>query len=294
MILRPNYIVFFIVLLVLGCGTDHDPVSTPDPVEDWYTISSIDSQTWAIQEPKSSQANVSYLIAGSDRAIMFDSGTGENKGQDGSKMMYKVQELTQLPVTLLLSHFHFDHNHNVAEFDEIALPNLSFLKDGIGEGDVYDFSEAELFVGSRPATITVGEWLPLEKDIDLGERNIQIVNLPGHTRESVVIVDHNEKRAFTGDFLYSGALFAFDASDLRVYLRSMEKFLTIIDESYTLYGAHGSPKVSYQYLLNSKGLLDCIVNGDCYTETITTVFGKNATIYFSKTDGTAFYLVHSD
>lgn len=291
---RSNYIVFFIALFMLRCASDNDSVSTLDPVEDWYSISSIDSQTWAIQEPKSSQANVSYLIAGSERAIMFDSGTGENKGQDGIKMMYKVLELTDLPITLLLSHFHFDHSKNVAEFDQVAFPNLSFLREGVDDGDVYNFSEAELFVGSTPATITVGEWLPLGKDIDLGEKKIQIVNLPGHTRESVVIIDHDKKRAFTGDFLYSGALFAFDANDLRTYLRSMEKFLTIIDESYILYGAHGTPKVSYQSLLNSKSLLECIVNGDCYTETITTVFGKSATIYFSETDGTAFYLVHSD
>ena len=294
MIFRPNYLVFFTTLLILGCATDNDPVSTPDPVEDWYTISSIDSRTWAIQEPKSSQANVSYLIAGSEWAIMFDSGTGENKGQDGSKMLYKVQELTDLPVTLLLSHFHFDHSKNVAEFDQVAFPNLSFLRESVDEGGVYNFSKAELFVGSTPATITVSEWLPLGKDIDLGEKKIQIVSLPGHTKESIIIIDHEEKVVFTGDFLYSGALFAFDVNDLRTYLRSMEKFLTIIDESYTLYGAHGTPKVSYQTLLNSKSLLDCIVNGDCYTETITTVFGRSATIYFSETDGTAFYLVHSD
>ncbi len=294
MIFKPNYAVFALVLLGQGCNTENEPVISQAQKENWYTVQSIDSQTWALQEPRSSQANVSYLIAGDKRAIMFDSGTGENKGQDGNRMSYKVKELTDLEVTLLLSHFHFDHNQNVSEFDRIALPSLSFLKDGVNDENVYSFSKHELFVGSRPLSITVNEWLPLEKNIDLGGKNIQIINLPGHSRESVVIVDHDKKRAFTGDFLYSGALFAFDANDLRTYLRSMDKFISIIDESYTLYGAHGSPKVSYQYLLNSKSLLECIVNGNCYTETITAVFGKDATIYSSENGETFFYLVHTD
>ncbi|MDW3211204.1 MAG: MBL fold metallo-hydrolase [Reichenbachiella sp.] len=294
MMCKPTYAILLFTLLSFACSKDNDSVSIPDPVEDWYVVSSIDNRTWALQEPKSSQGNVSYLITGSERAIMFDTGTGENKGQDGSRMMYKVKELTDLPVTLLLSHFHFDHNQNVNEFDQIALPKLSFLFEGVNEDDVYEFSSSELFVGSRPTSISVSEWLPLNSDIDLGDRHIQLVNLPGHTDESVVIIDHEKKSVFTGDFLYSGALFAFDAGDLRTYLRSMEKFLTIIDESYTLYGAHGSPKVSYQYLLNSMSLLECIIEDDCYTESITTVFGKNATFYSSESDETYFYLVHSD
>lgn len=292
--LNPNYLILLLFFLILGCTKESEPVSTAVQIEDWYTVSLIDNQTWAIQEPKSSQGNVSYLIAGTERAIMFDTGTGENKGQDGSKIMYQVKELTALPVTLLLSHFHFDHNQNVSEFEDIALPSLSFLKEGVNENDEYVFSGSELFVGSRPSTITVSEWLPIGSNIDLGERNIQLINLPGHTKETVVIIDHDRKTVFAGDFLYSGALFAFNAVDLNVYLRSMDKFLTIVDESYTLYGAHGTPRVPYQHLLNSKNLLDCIVNSDCYTETLTAIFGRNATIYSSEEGGTSFYLVHED
>ena len=41
-------------------------------IDDWYAIEAIDTQTFAINEPKSSQYNTSYLIVGDARAIVFD------------------------------------------------------------------------------------------------------------------------------------------------------------------------------------------------------------------------------
>lgn len=291
--MKPNLFVFITTFLLLGCTKESDSPRPVDKPENWYDVSSVDGQTWIIQEPRSSQANVSYLISGTDRAIMFDAGTGENKGQDGTKMLYQVQEITNLPVTLLLSHFHFDHNQNVEEFEKVAFPDLSYLREAVDEEDVYSISKSELFVGGIPSSIKVSEWLPIGANIDLGNRNIQLISLPGHARESVVVLDHDKKQAFMGDFLYSGALFAFDATQLRTYLNSMDKFIEIVGEDYTLYGAHGIPKVSYQHLLDSRELLHCIVNGNCYSESLTTVFGKNATIY-SSLDGRAnLFLVHA-
>ena len=41
-------------------------------IDDWYAVEAIDAHTFAINEPKSSQYNTSYLIVGETRAIMFD------------------------------------------------------------------------------------------------------------------------------------------------------------------------------------------------------------------------------
>ena len=46
-------------------------------IDDWYAVEAIDPQTFAINEPKSSQYNTSYLIIGNTRALMFDAGSGE-------------------------------------------------------------------------------------------------------------------------------------------------------------------------------------------------------------------------
>jgi hypothetical protein len=53
-------------------GETYGPAS--NMIDDWYAVELIDAQTFAINEPKSSQYNTSYLIAGNERAIMFDAG----------------------------------------------------------------------------------------------------------------------------------------------------------------------------------------------------------------------------
>ena len=47
--------------------------------DDYYTIERLDSRTIAIGEPRYYQQNISYLILGEDRAILFDAGAGSRK-----------------------------------------------------------------------------------------------------------------------------------------------------------------------------------------------------------------------
>ena len=83
--------------------------------DDYFTLESIDSQTIAIGEPRYWQQNYSYLILGQSRTILFDSGPGLRDIKPA------VASLTTLPVTVVSSHFHFDHVGNHTKFDQIAL-----------------------------------------------------------------------------------------------------------------------------------------------------------------------------
>lgn len=286
------FCLYMALVLVVPACTDSKDDDDPEETENWYTVTDIDESTWIFSESRSSQANVSYLIAGSERAIMLDGGTGENKGQEGSKMMYKIKETTKLPVTLLLSHFHFDHNQNISEFEQVAFPELDFLKTAADEEDVYHFTQDDLFVGTIPSAVKVTEWLPLESDIDLGGRYIQLVNLPGHTDESVVMIDYERKLVFMGDFMYNGTLFVFDENDLEPYITSIEKLLTLVDDSFVFFGAHGRPGVSYQRLNYALGLLECITTSDCFEESTVVVFGKESTHYTALDGSASILLVH--
>lgn len=279
---------------LVSCNKENETSRLGEFKENWYTVSSIDQGTWVFEEPRSSQGNVSYLIAGTARAIMFDAGTGENRGQDGNRILYKIKETTDLPITLLLSHFHFDHNRNIGEFEHVAFPDLDFLRQKVDADNVYSFTRDDLFEGSFPRSVKVSEWLPLGSDIDLGDRMIQVVNLPGHTDESVAIIDHQNKVAFLGDIVYNGALFVFESEDLQVYLSSIERLLTLVDESYVLYGAHSTPLVAHKELIKTRDLLNCIVNSTCYTISSAVVLGKNTTVYQSEDRSATILLIHSD
>lgn len=279
-------ITFFTILLLTISSCSKSPVSTGGdddnnpPQENWYKTSTLNSGTHIIEEPKSSQANVSYLIKGTTKAIMFDTGSGENKGINGVKIKYLINKLTDLPITLLLSHFHFDHNQNISEFDKIAFPDLSFLRQKVVNG-IYTFSSEELFSGSYPASTKVTEWLPVNTDIDLGNRIIQLVNIPGHTKESIAIIDKTNKMAFLGDYLYNGPLFLFDKNDINTYKQTVDYLILNLDSEYKLFGAHGFPEVSYSKLKNLQDFISCIQNDICKPVS-EFVWGYNTLLYENK------------
>ena len=277
-----KYVVFLLLFLVVfGCKKDEPIIEEPVVLEpyqvveiesNWFDISYEEPKTYIIEEPMSYEGNVSYLVLGDDRAIMFDTGTGENPEVNGTHIKYIIDEITSLPVTLLLSHFHYDHNQNIEEFDWIAFPDIPYLQENISADSIYTFTSEELVFGSYPGEVHVDEWLPLETDIDLGGKTVQLIDLEGHSQESIALIDKTNKIAFLGDFLYNGFLFVFDEADLPVYEESANYLLSVLDEEYRLFGAHGSPAMPFSRLELLSEFLSCINTNAC-SGTSTTVFG---------------------
>lgn len=65
--------------------------------DDYYVVGDLGDGTYAIGEPRYGQCNFSYLIVGSQRALLFDSGPGI---RDIGKV---VKTLTSLPIVALPS-----------------------------------------------------------------------------------------------------------------------------------------------------------------------------------------------
>jgi len=271
--------ILFLILLSSCSKSDKktNPITIEPVMENWYRTTTLLTDTHIIEEPKSSQGNVSYLIKGDTKAIMIDTGSGENNGYKGSKINYLTNDLTDLPITLLLSHFHFDHNQNINEFTNIAFPDISFLKQKV-VNNVYNFSEEDLFSGTYPENTIVTEWLPLNTDIDLGNRIIQLINIQGHTKESVAVIDKTNKLAFLGDYLYNGTLFLFDVNDVDSYKTSVDYLISILDSDYRLFGAHGTPEINFAKLKELQDFLICIQNNSCSPKS-QVVWGKDAYLY---------------
>ena len=279
--MKKNIVTLTILFLILitGCSKEDEKliIKTEPVMENWYRTSTILSNTHIIEEPNSSQGNVSYLIKGDTKALMIDTGSGENLGFEGKKIKYLTKGLTSLPITLLLSHFHFDHNQNIDEFTNVAFPDLAFLRQKT-VNDVYTFSQEELFSGTLPKSATVKEWLPLNTNIDLGNRSIQLINIKGHTNESVAVIDKTYKLAFLGDFLYNGTLFLFDVNDIKNYKTSVDYLISILDSNYRLFGAHGTPEISFSKLKELQDFLSCIQSSSCVPQS-QTVWGRNTSLY---------------
>ena len=69
----------------------------------------------AISEPRQAEGVTSFLIVGSKRAVLLDSGLGVGR------ISGVVQRLTTLPVVVINSHTHFDHVGGNSEFADCAI-----------------------------------------------------------------------------------------------------------------------------------------------------------------------------
>lgn len=209
-------------------------------IDDYYIVADLGQKTFAIGEPRYGQCNFSYLIVGSTRALLFDTGPGVRNIQTA------VRTLTDLPVMALPSHLHFDHTGNLAHFSDVALPYLPALRAQIHDGRFsLGFYQFLGFVeGFKRPSFQVSHWVPSGGDIDLGDRKVVLVSVPGHTPDSVVLMDRQANRLFAGDFIYPSDIYAFlPGANLHDYAESARRVLALIDDQTAVYGAHGCDRL---------------------------------------------------
>jgi glyoxylase-like metal-dependent hydrolase (beta-lactamase superfamily II) len=135
-----------------------------------------------------------YLLEGDEKAVLIDAGT---KITDLDKI---VMQLTDKPVTLILTHVHPDHVGAAGYFPEVYL--------NVGDKEA----------ASQMMPNYKGEFKYLKDDqiIDLGGRQLRVVFTPAHTLGSTTYIDKKAGYGFSGDSFGSGnlLLFAGTFSDL--------------------------------------------------------------------------------
>ena len=226
-------------LLLVAAAARADPALPPLAAgetwfDDWYAVERIDEHTFAIAEPRYDQHNLEYLIVGSDRALLFDSGPGVRD------IRRVVASLTKRPVIAAFSHLHFDHVGGLAQFASVGsldLPSIRARADAQGRFMPSLLQHAAL---GRPRW-RISEWWPPGGAIDLGGRTLRAISVPGHTPESLALYDAERGQLFSGDFLYPGDLYAFGpGSDLAAYRDSARRVLALTrgQDALAIYGAH--------------------------------------------------------
>jgi hydroxyacylglutathione hydrolase len=230
--------------------------------DDYYIVQAIDPQTFAIGEPRYHQQNFNYLIAGSERAILFDAGAGFRD------IRPVVDALTDRPVTFVPSHFHFDHVGNEVTFESVAVVDLPHLRDR-ADGGVLQLEWHEHLgaaEGYQAPSLAVEEWLEPGGLIDLGGRALRVLFTPGHTDDSISLLDESAGYLFTGDFIYPGPLYAFmPNSSMGDYLQGAQTVLAAATD-VRIFGAHrdyppGTPEQSLADVRDLHQALEAIRSG---------------------------------
>lgn len=222
-------------------------VTVPDP---WFEVYRVGPGVFAIYEPKQAEEVISYLIVGQKRALLFDTGMGISN-------IRKLSEgLTSLPLNVLNSHTHNDHVGDNWRFrkQEIYGMDTSFTRAN-AKGSRAD-AQAELATGQLcgplPASFDaksystrpfqIGHWLHDEDSIDLGGRVLQVIAAPGHTPDSIALLDRQNGLLFTGDTYYPGPIFLYrPETNLEAYEATMKKLSGMAPRLKLLLPAHNVP-----------------------------------------------------
>jgi hydroxyacylglutathione hydrolase len=210
-------------------------IAKVEMVDDYFAVENLGEGTFAIGEPRYYQQNYSYLILGTTRALLFDAGSGT---RDISGV---VGRLTKLPVTVIVSHLHYDHFGGIGPFEHVAMidqpENRADVSGAFFRPKRYEYMG--LIDGLAAPSVRVGEWLMPRSNIDLGGRSIQVLSTPGHTPTSVALFDAQTKRLFIGDFIYPTTLYAFlPGASLSAYQATARILLEILPADAVLWTAH--------------------------------------------------------
>ena len=153
-----------------------------------------------------------YLLFGNERALLLD--TGSRNGNLTPALQHAVHQWllrnnrASISLVVAHSHSHSDHTAGDAELKALKDPAISI-----------DFVPAT--VEATKKFYGIGNWPEDHGSVDLGDRMIDVISIPGHDAVSVALYDRQTAILFTGDSLYPGRIYirdfpAFAASNTRL------------------------------------------------------------------------------
>ena len=235
----------------------------------WFKVYDVGNDVFAIDEPYNYEETIAYLIIGKNKALLFDTGMG----MDSISLV--VKELTQLPITVLNSHTHFDHIGGNREFSEILAMNTSYTRNNAANGythlQVRNEVTPEAFCNTRlPQLDTtnyythpfkVSKFIDDHYIIDLGNRKIQVITTPGHAPDAICLFELKTGYLWTGDSFYLGPIFLFDeATDLKVYHHSIGRMAIFAAKAKRVLPAHNVPVVDPSEVIKAQKAFSRIIS----------------------------------
>ena len=202
-------------------------------MKDWFTINQVDDSTYIISEYRHWEETHCYLLIGSERALLIDTGLGV------CNIYEQVRKLTDKPVAAVATHIHWDHigGHKYfpefyaheAELDwlngKFPLP-LQVVKNMVADRcelpEDFCINGYAIFQGKPGRLLVDGD------TIDLGGRTIQVLHTPGHSPGHLCFWEDEKGYLYSGDLVYEGTLFAnYPSTDPQSYMTSLEKIAVL-------------------------------------------------------------------
>lgn len=207
-----------------------------------------------------------YLIIGTKQAVLFDSGLGLGN------LKKIVEQLTDKPILLVNSHYHYDHVAANADFPFIMAADDDYTRKGekgLNNADLIDF----LKIAYGPFYQDVGPdyyMRPYEVDIylrdktkiNLGGTQLEVITAPGHSPDAIVLLDEERKLMYTGDVFYQSFLFGhLPESDFDSYHDSAQKLKALQHKVERVLPNHSVPMADGEALTQMGNAFAAIKGG---------------------------------
>ena len=202
-------------------------------------IIKMNENTWRIEDGMVRM----FLLTGTKEALLVDSGMNTPNAKE------IAESITNLPVKLINTH-----------------------------AAVYMGAKEEALYRANGGTVAV---VPVQQGdiLDLGDRPLEIIDLPGHTPGSIAILDVNNRVLIGGDSIQDGRIFMFgNHRNLSHYIESLEKLSAYEGWFDEVYASHSTVSVEPGIIPKLIAGAKAILAGEAVGEEID-MFGNAVTFY---------------
>ncbi|MDO4188237.1 MAG: MBL fold metallo-hydrolase [Lachnospiraceae bacterium] len=225
-------------------------------------IIQIDTHTWIFEDGFVRF----FLLEGVDKAAMIDSGV------NSADALAIAKTITDKQIILLNTHGDGDHTSGTGAFSEIHMHSVDYINCGMAvkypETTLVELNDGDV--------------------VELGNRPIKVVYIPGHTKGSLAFLDVNSKTLYAGDSVQKGHIYMFgEHRDVEQFEASLEKLIEIKDEYDRIYASHDECEIPKDYAERVREAWIQVRNG-CVPYEMIDLFGNKVRSY--TTDICGFFM----
>lgn len=232
-----------------------------------FTLEAVAPDIFLCRERYYTSDNVAnlYVVRGSKLDLVIDTGVGL---WDFASFLRGKKLIGTKPYCAVATHIHFDHAGGLHQFENVAIHTAEAT--ALEQGDSYEafcvFFESECgkkpHEGWKPQDYKLKAAAPTrllnDGDVfDLGDKQIEVLHLPGHSRGSIVLFFREKGILFSGDVVYDGTLYDFlPYSNVPDYVRSFERLVDLAPSVERVLPGHGKFFDSQRLTTLSNSYLD--------------------------------------
>lgn len=216
-------------------------------------IIQINNTTWRIED----NFVRFFLLTGAEKALLIDSGANTPNAKE------IVEDITKLPVMLLNTHADPDHVSGNSSFDSFYMSpdDEEYYRANGGLGTIIPVKDGEI--------------------INLGNRPLKIITMPGHTPGSIAVLDINNRVLIGGDIIQDGNIYMFKKHrNMYLYVESLKKLLSLYAKDFDkIYPSHGSFPVYPELITNLIKGDEKIISGTANNGKVRDMYGTLVMLY---------------